>query len=155
MIQTAGSSHKERPRKCLSRVRGNSHARFLGGWGLVTVPGYPTLRKVVSVKIELNEESISDLFVSNEQHKNVMIGICKSIRRKVGFRTFEKEYGIHLEKFNNGDEYYCLVVKCGGIWRSFTNMADEVSELLTAMSEALTIADPDGFLTEQTINLTS
>ena len=27
----------------LSRVRGDSHARFLGGWGVVTYPGYPAL----------------------------------------------------------------------------------------------------------------
>ena len=27
----------------LSRVRGDSHARFLGGWGVVTRPGYPAL----------------------------------------------------------------------------------------------------------------
>ena len=27
----------------LSRVRGDSHARFLGGWGMVTCPGYPAL----------------------------------------------------------------------------------------------------------------
>jgi len=28
--------------KCLSRVMGNSHARFLGGLGLATASGYPT-----------------------------------------------------------------------------------------------------------------
>jgi hypothetical protein len=26
-----------------SPVRGNAYAGFLGGWGLATVPGYPTL----------------------------------------------------------------------------------------------------------------
>ena len=30
-------------RKGLSRVRGNLHARFLGGWRLVTVAAYPIL----------------------------------------------------------------------------------------------------------------
>jgi len=39
---TAGSSDKEWPLECLSRVLGNSHARFLGGLELVTAPGYPT-----------------------------------------------------------------------------------------------------------------
>jgi hypothetical protein len=28
----------------LSCVRGNSHAQFLGGLGLATAPGYPTIR---------------------------------------------------------------------------------------------------------------
>ena len=37
-----GSLHnRRRLAKCLSRVRGNSHARFLGGLGLETAPGYP------------------------------------------------------------------------------------------------------------------
>jgi hypothetical protein len=37
-----GSLHnRKRLAKCLSRVRGNSHARFLGGLGLETAPGYP------------------------------------------------------------------------------------------------------------------
>ena len=40
--ETAGSSDKEGPLECLSRVLGNSHARFLGGLELVTAPGYPT-----------------------------------------------------------------------------------------------------------------
>jgi hypothetical protein len=28
--------------RCLSRVKGDFHARFLGGWGPVMAPGYPT-----------------------------------------------------------------------------------------------------------------
>ena len=37
-----GSLHnRKRLAKCLSRVRGISHARFLGGLGLETAPGYP------------------------------------------------------------------------------------------------------------------
>lgn len=41
-----GSLHnRKRPLKCLSRVRGNSHARFLGGLGLETAPGYPAKNK--------------------------------------------------------------------------------------------------------------
>jgi hypothetical protein len=30
------------PLYCSSRVRGNLHARFLGGWARATAPGYPT-----------------------------------------------------------------------------------------------------------------
>jgi len=33
--------NRKRLAKCLSRVRGNLHARFLGGLGLETAPGYP------------------------------------------------------------------------------------------------------------------
>jgi hypothetical protein len=33
------------PLKGLSRVMGNYHARFLGGLGLATAPGYPVFRK--------------------------------------------------------------------------------------------------------------
>ena len=29
------------PLYCSSRVRGNLHARFLGGWARATAPGYP------------------------------------------------------------------------------------------------------------------
>ena len=42
LSSTAGSSDKEWPLECLSRVMENYHARFLGGLGLVTAPGYPT-----------------------------------------------------------------------------------------------------------------
>jgi len=30
--------------RCLSRVKGDFHARFLGGWGPAMAPGYPTSR---------------------------------------------------------------------------------------------------------------
>jgi hypothetical protein len=30
--------------RCLSRVKGDFHARFLGGWGPAMAPGYPTRR---------------------------------------------------------------------------------------------------------------
>jgi hypothetical protein len=30
---------------CLSRMLGDSHVRFLGGWGTVMSPGYPTLAR--------------------------------------------------------------------------------------------------------------
>jgi hypothetical protein len=33
------------PLKGLSHVMGNYHARFLGGLGLATAPGYPVFRK--------------------------------------------------------------------------------------------------------------
>ena len=35
-IHESGSTHQGS-----SRMRGNSHVRFLGGWGQATVPGYP------------------------------------------------------------------------------------------------------------------
>jgi len=31
--------------RCLSRVKGDFHARFLGGWGPAMAPGYPTARR--------------------------------------------------------------------------------------------------------------
>jgi hypothetical protein len=44
MLWIASYSQKEWPLKCLSRVRRKVHARFLEGWGLATIPGYPTQR---------------------------------------------------------------------------------------------------------------
>jgi hypothetical protein len=35
-----------------SPVRGNAYAGFLGGWGLATVPGYPTLDGIDDVRPE-------------------------------------------------------------------------------------------------------
>src|SRR5260221_5166796 len=35
---------------CSSRVRGNLHARFLGGWARATAPGYPARRHSVRSK---------------------------------------------------------------------------------------------------------
>ena len=40
---TGSLQNRKRLAKCLSRVRGNSHARFLGGLGLETAPGYPAM----------------------------------------------------------------------------------------------------------------
>ena len=37
-IHESGSTHQGS-----SRMRGNSHVRFLGGWGQATVPGYPRI----------------------------------------------------------------------------------------------------------------
>jgi|GEM_PF-2711150 len=32
--------------RCLSRVKEDFHARFLGGWGPAMAPGYPTAREI-------------------------------------------------------------------------------------------------------------
>src|SRR5258708_2908319 len=34
-------TYRSWPLYCSSRVRGNLHARFLGGWARATAPGYP------------------------------------------------------------------------------------------------------------------
>lgn len=48
-----GSSQcRDRLVKCLSRVRGNSQARFLGGWEVATPSGYPT-KSVVLLLVHL------------------------------------------------------------------------------------------------------
>jgi hypothetical protein len=43
-IHTSGSTHQGS-----SRMRDNSHVRFLGGWGQATVPGYPRSGKAGSM----------------------------------------------------------------------------------------------------------
>jgi len=48
-VTSAGAPHKGVLLKCLSRVRGNSHARFLGGKGAVTPPPYPVLSQIISL----------------------------------------------------------------------------------------------------------
>jgi hypothetical protein len=59
-----GNPHKGDLIGGLSRLRGNSQARFLGGLGMVTSPGYPTK------KYSSNREVL--LFDLKEKY-----GICK------------------------------------------------------------------------------
>ncbi len=49
---------------CLSRVTGNCHARFLGGLGLVTAPGYPVCGGKVTT--DTDQKYIDDLVTHSE-----------------------------------------------------------------------------------------
>jgi glutathione reductase (NADPH) len=71
--ETAGSSDKEWPLECLSRVPGNLHARFLGGLELVTAPGYPTITGAEIVAIEKTMTGFSVKTKSGVSHETDLV----------------------------------------------------------------------------------
>ena len=65
---------------CLSRVTGNCHARFLGGSGLVTAPGYP-----VRITEEIEMPNIPAICL-NQNCKNIFpSGFSLSKSRNITF----------------------------------------------------------------------
>jgi hypothetical protein len=76
-IHESGSTHQGS-----SRMRGNSHVRFLGGWGQATVPGYPRGGRAVSKAKGDRWSDNQDVEVREMRSAETVLGVIRERGRR-------------------------------------------------------------------------
>jgi hypothetical protein len=101
-------------------------------------------------QVKLDAQTIEKLLKRKTKESEVIKTIYLKLRRFFGVKTF-KGKELLLRKYDSDPSFYALCLNCDGlIWANYTNMVDEIAELIAKISEVINESDKKCQITEST-----